>query len=163
MTEGIETFEMIPTVEHPSIHLKTAGFWMRFWAFILDSLVISAIVGITVRPLFAVMDWDLAGSTWYAPVTIISSTIFYVYFVLLTKFFKQTLGKMVFGLKVEKDNGGPLDWPTVLFREGVGRFINGTLLHLPYLIVAFAPQNKSVADYFADTVVVHENIFVENV
>ncbi len=163
MTEGIETFEITPTVEHSSIQLKTAGFWMRFWAFTLDSLVISAIVGITIRPLFAIMDWDLSGSTWYAPVTILSSVIFYAYFVLLTKFLKQTLGKMVFGLKVEKDNGEPLDWLTVLFREGVGRFINGTLLHLPYLIVAFAPQNKSAADYFADTIVVHENIYVENV
>lgn len=163
MTEVIEIVDTKPIVTPPSIQLKTAGFWMRFWAFILDSLVISAIVGITIRPLFAVMDWDLVGSNWYAPVTILSGVIFYAYFVLLTKFFKQTLGKMVFGLKVQKDNGEPLDWITVLFREGVGRFINGTLLHLPYLIVAFAPRNKSAADYFADTIVVHENIYEKNV
>lgn len=161
MTEVIETFETKPMIEPPQILKKTAGFWMRFWAFILDSLVISAVVGVTIRPLFSVMDWDLAGSNWYAPVTILSGLIFYAYFVLMTKFLKQTLGKMVFGLKVEKDNGEPLDWMTVLFREGVGRFINGTLLHLPYLIVAFAPKNKSVADYFADTVVVHENLYVK--
>ncbi|MEK4627632.1 MAG: RDD family protein [Solibacillus sp.] len=163
MTEIIETIDTKPSIVAPSVQLKTAGFWMRFWAFILDSLVISAIVGITIRPLFSVMDWDIVGSNWYAPITILSGLIFYGYFVLMTKFLKQTIGKMVFGLKVEKDNGEPLDWMTVLFREGVGRFINGTLLHLPYIIVAFTPQNKSLADYFADTVVVHENIYVENV
>ena len=81
----------------------------------------------------------------------------------MTKFFKQTLGKMTFGIKVEKDDGEALDWMTVLFREGVGRFINGTLLYLPYLIVAFSPNNKSIADYFADTVVVHENIYTKDV
>ncbi len=25
---------------------KTAGFWMRFWAFFIDMLVISAVIGI---------------------------------------------------------------------------------------------------------------------
>ena len=162
MSDVIETVETAVTVE-PSMQLKTAGFWMRFWAFALDSIVISAIVGIAVQPLFAVMEWSVSDSVWYAPFTIISGLIFYAYFVLMTKFFRQTLGKMVFGIKVQKDNGEALDWVTVLFREGVGRFINGTMLYLPYLIVAFAPNNKSIADYFADTMVVHENIYVQKV
>ncbi|ATP41449.1 hypothetical protein CSE16_16035 [Solibacillus sp. R5-41] len=163
MTEVIETFETTPTIRYPQIQQKTAGFWMRFWAFVLDSLIISAIVGVTIRPLFAVMDWDLVGVNWYAPFTVLSVMIYYAYFVFLTKYFKQTLGKMVFGLHVEKDNGEPLDWPTILFREGIGRFINSTFLHLPYLIVAFSQKNKSVADYFSDTIVVHEKMFVEKV
>lgn len=158
-----EVFATTVKKENCELQLKTAGFWMRFWAFLLDSLVISALVGLTVRPVFALMNWDLVGVTWYAPITLLSGVIFYTYFVLMTKFFKQTLGKMVFGLKVEKDNGEPLDWLTVLFREGVGRFINGCMFHLPYLIVVFAPKNKSLADYFSDTVVVHENIYVKNV
>ncbi|MGN7478084.1 RDD family protein [Solibacillus silvestris] len=161
MSDAMEVVNTTSIVESPSIKQKTAGFWMRFWAFILDSLVISAIVGISVRPLFALMNWNTAGDAWYAPFTIVSGLIFYAYFVLLTKFFKQTLGKMAFGIKVQKDNGEALDWMTVLFREGVGRFINGTLLYLPYLIVAFAPDNKSIADYFADTVVIHENIYTQ--
>lgn len=163
MSDVMDVVNTTAIVEPPTIKQKTAGFWMRFWAFLLDSLVISAIVGISVKPLFALMNWEIATSVWYAPMTIISGFIFYAYFVLMTKFFKQTLGKMVFGIKVEKDNGEPLDWVTVLFREGVGRFINGTMLYLPYLIVAFAPNNKSIADYFADTVVVHEKIFIEEV
>lgn len=163
MTEVIETFETKPTALYPQIQHKTAGFWMRFWAFILDSVIIAAIVGVTIRPLFALMDWDLIAINWYAPFTVLSAVIYYAYFVLLTKYFRQTLGKMVFGLRVEKDNGEPLDWSTIVFREGIGRFINGTFLHLPYLIVAFSPKNKSVADYFADTIVVHEKMFIEKV
>ena len=162
MSDVMETVDTAVVVE-PSIQLKTAGFWMRFWAFALDFLVISAIVGISVRPLFALMDWSVSDSAWYAPFTIVSGLIFYAYFVLMTKLFKQTVGKMVFGMKVQKENGEALDWMTVLFREGVGRFINGTMLYLPYLIVAFAPNNKSIADYFADTIVVHENIYVQKV
>ncbi|MBD8037505.1 RDD family protein [Solibacillus sp. A46] len=163
MTEAIEVVDTTSAEELPSIKQKTAGFWMRFWAFILDSLVVSAIVGISIKPIFALMDWNTASNVWYAPMTIISGIIFYAYFVLLTKFFKQTFGKMVFGIKVEKENGEPLDWMTILFREVVGRFINSTLLYLPYLIVAFSPNNKSIADYFADTVVIHEKIYTKDV
>ena len=86
------------------------------------------------------MDWSLADSVWYTPISIISAIVYYAYFVFLTKFFKQTIGKMVFGLRVEKDNGETLDWVTVLFREGVGRFISNTFFYFPYLIVAFTPQ-----------------------
>lgn len=161
MTEVIENVEATPCDARSPIQKKTAGFWMRFWAFILDSLIIAAIVGITIRPLFAVMDWDMIGVNWYAPISLLAVFIYYAYFVLLTKWLKQTVGKMVFGLRVEKDNGESLDWLTVLFREGVGRFINGTFFNLPYIIVAFSPNNKSVADYFSDTVVVHEKLYVE--
>ncbi|MER1986994.1 MAG: RDD family protein [Solibacillus sp.] len=142
---------------------KTAGFWMRFWAFLIDLLVISAVTGLTIRPIFAVMDWDMSGTNWYAPFVVLSAVVYYAYFVLLTKFLKQTLGKMIFGLRVEKENGEALDWGTVLFRELIGRFIQKTFFFLPCVIVAFTPQNKGVADFFADTIVVHEKIYEKQV
>ena len=158
----IETFESEPAPQM-QYEQKTAGFWMRFWAYTLDALIVSAVIGLTMRPLFAVMDWSLAEDVWYAPAAIISAVIYYAYFVLMTKFFKQTLGKMVFGLYVQQENGGALDWGTVLFREGIGRFINNCLLYLPYLIVAFTPNNKSAADYVADTKVVHGEVYKQQV
>lgn len=159
MTDVMATFYTEPVEEKTGYHLKTAGFWMRFWAFLMDSLIISALIGATIKPIFLVMDWSLSSSNWYAPIAVLSGVVYYTYFVLLTKYFKQTLGKMIFGLYVQKDNGEALDWLTVLFREGIGRFINNTLFYLPYLVVGFTPKNKSLADYFADTVVVHEKIY----
>lgn len=150
-------------VVKPDYTEKTAGFWMRFWAFLIDLTIISAVSGLTIRPIFAVMDWDMSASTWYAPFVLLSAVFYYAYFVLMTKFLKQTLGKMIFGLRVEKENGEALDWGTVLFRELIGRFIQKTFFFLPCVIVAFTPQNKGVADYFADTIVVHEKIFEKQV
>jgi uncharacterized RDD family membrane protein YckC len=147
--------------EYVTYTQKEAGFWMRFWAFLIDTLVVSAIVGICIKPIFHLMDWDLHSSNWYAPIVILTGLVYYVYFVLLTKFFAQTVGKMVFGLKVLTDSGDKLNWSTVLFREAVGRFISNTFLHLPYIIVAVTPQHKAVHDYIADTVVVHEESFKE--
>ncbi|MEK4230332.1 RDD family protein [Solibacillus sp. FSL H8-0538] len=159
MTEIVETFLEVPQPKEQIFSHKTAGFWMRLWAFVMDSLIVSAIIGITIKPIFHLMDWSLAGDEWYAPIAIISAAIYYAYFVIMTKFCRQTLGKMVFGLRVQKDNGEELDWVTVLFREGIGRFINNAVFYLPYLIVGFTPKNKSVADYFADTTVVHEKVY----
>lgn len=140
--------------------VKAAGFWMRFWAFLLDLLVISAITGILVKPVFKIVGLSVSDSTWYAPISILSAIVYFSYFILMTKFFAQTLGKMVFGLKVVKDSGEKLDWMTVVFRELVGRgFISNTFLKIPYLIVIFTPRHKAIHDFVADTTVVHESVF----
>ena len=139
--------------------VKEAGFWMRFWAFIIDGLVISAITGILIKPVFKVLDWDLDASIWYAPIVILSAVVYFTYFILMTKFFAQTLGKMALGLRVRKDNGEKLDWITVIFRELVGRFISNSFGKIPYLIVIFTPNHKGLHDLIADTVVVHEELY----
>ena len=138
---------------------KTAGFWMRFWAFVVDMLVISAIIGITINPIFYVTGWRLDDSVWYMPLSILSAIVYYAYFVVLTKIWSQTVGKMIFGLRVKKDNNEPLDWMTVIFRECVGRFISNTFFKIPYFIVVFTPDHKAIHDFAADTVVVHEEVF----
>ncbi len=138
---------------------KAAGFWIRFWAFLVDMLVISAVIGIVVNPVFYLMDWSFDDAVWYRPIAIISAVVYYAYFILLTKFWSQTVGKMIFGLRVKKDDGQPLDWMSVLFREGVGRFISNTFFKVPYLIVVFTPNHKAIQDFVADTTVVHEEAF----
>lgn len=140
---------------------KTAGFWIRFWAFVIDIAVIAAITVMTAKPLFLLFGLSVEKFAWYAPYSIVSVIVYYAYFVLMTKIFRQTLGKMIFGLVVQKDDGQALDWATLLFREVVGRFINGTFLSIPYIFVAFSPQNKSIADYIADTTVLHEALYRE--
>ncbi len=163
-----ESFDIVETrvepvepamTQHTVFTHKPAGFWMRFWAFLIDLGVIAAVVGIVINPIFHLMDWSFDDSMWYAPIGIISGIVYYAYFILMTKFLSQTVGKMAFGLKVQKDNGEKLDWLTVLFREAVGRFISNAFLKIPYLIVIFSPNHKAVHDFAADTVVIHEQVY----
>lgn len=132
-----------------------AGFWIRFWAYLLDLLVIASINGILVYPIFRLTDLPMDKGSMFAPLSIITAVIFYSYFVLMTKFFRQTLGKMVFGLKVITLENTKLSWSTVLFREWIGRFISGTVLVL-YIVVGFLPKKQGIHDLFADTTVIHE-------
>ncbi|MDE3839913.1 RDD family protein [Bacillus methanolicus] len=134
---------------------RYAGFWMRFWAYLLDLLVIGSIDRMIVNPLFRLFDLPLHEISMFAPISIATAITFYGYFLLMTKFFGQTLGKMVFGLKVIDLDGGKLSWGTVLFRECIGRFISATVV-VGYVIVAFLPKKQGLHDLFADTTVIHE-------
>lgn len=139
---------------------KTAGFWMRFWAFLIDSLLVTAIVGLLVNPIFYLMDWDLSGDVWYAPISILSAVIYYCYFVIMTYYWKQTVGKMIFGLRVVSIKEEKLSFTSVLFREWIGRLICNAVTPL-YLLVVIMPKNQGLHDYFADTTVIQENVFLK--
>ncbi|XKE95962.1 RDD family protein [Metaplanococcus flavidus] len=137
---------------------KPAGFWIRFWAYLIDLLVISGVTSILLKPVFALIGVSVDSTNWYAPFTILSALLFYTYFVLMTKFFSQTVGKMIFAIKVVSLKKDSLDWGTLLFREWIGRLISVTILPL-YFIVGFTPLKQGVHDFFADTTVVHEQSY----
>ena len=134
---------------------KPAGFWVRFWAYLIDLLVISSITSILINPLFRIAGWDLQGTTWYAPIGFLTGLIFYAYFVLMTKFLKQTVGKMIFGLRVIPAKNEEFSWSTILFREWIGRFFSATIWPL-YWVIGFTPKKQGIHDFIADTMVIHE-------
>lgn len=133
-----------------------AGFWMRFWAYLFDLFVIGSLVRLFILPLFRILDVSLHDSGMFAPISIAGAIIFYLYFILMTKLLGQTLGKMVFGLKVVNLAEGGLSWSTVIFREFIGKFISKTLLMAGFLLIAFLPKKQGIHDLFADTTVIHE-------
>ncbi|WP_453997546.1 RDD family protein [Bacillus nitroreducens] len=143
-----------PTRTVNDAQLRYAGFWMRFWAYVVDLIVIGSLNRILIYPVFRALDIPLTESSMFSLVSISTAVVFYVYFVLMTKFFGQTLGKMVFGIKVVSLNEKPLTWMTVLFREFIGRYIS-KLFFIGYIIVAFLPKKQGIHDLLSDTTVTH--------
>ncbi|MBD7907925.1 RDD family protein [Sporosarcina sp. Sa3CUA8] len=139
---------------------KPAGFWIRFWAYLIDIIIVGAVSGLLVKPIFRVIDYPIKDPIFllYSPYKLIMLVLFLAYFLLMTKFFSQTAGKMIMGIRVVKKSGEPLGWGSLLFREVVGRYISKTLL-IPYLLVIFMPRKEALHDLFADTEVVHEQIY----
>lgn len=158
-----ETFNQALSTNSPHIELPLtpaitpyyAGFWMRFWAYLLDCAVIFGINGMFIKPVFRMLDISLSKVGVFSAYAIISGLVFYLYFILMTKLLDQTLGKMVFGLKVISLKKSQLSWGTVVFREGIGRYISVTLKFL-YAIAAFTPKKQALHDMFAETAVIHE-------
>ncbi|MFB5663611.1 RDD family protein [Alteribacillus sp. HJP-4] len=139
--------------------IRYAGFWMRFWAYIIDLIVVFSVNGLLTAPFLFLTDGPISVAGILTVQGITGSIAAYVYFVLMTKFFGQTLGKMLLGLKVVRKDALPLRWTDLLFREVVGRFIYRSLIvtNILYVVVGFTDQKQGIHDIFADTRVIHSS------
>ncbi|SMP66148.1 RDD family protein [Anoxynatronum buryatiense] len=132
---------------------RPAGFFIRLVAYLVDLAVINAVLGIIAGiasvdmkalPLVAVsfMTIGLAGA---------------LYFTLMTRFFGQTLGKMITGIRVIQSNGTPPGLLTAFFRETVGRTLSQLMgVHMGYWWCAFHPKKQGWHDLISDTYVVYD-------
>ncbi|MDT8859386.1 RDD family protein [Alkalihalobacillus sp. MEB130] len=136
-----------------------AGFWLRFWAFLLDMLVVFSLNGLLVYPLLRVTGVDgLLSIASFSFESVLTAIVFFLYFAIMTKLYGQTIGKMVLGIRVISLNSQELNWTQIIFREGIGRFIHQAffLLYAIYTMVAFTQKKQGLHDIIADTIVIHE-------
>ena len=133
-----------------------AGFWTRFVAYLIDMIVIYAIASLLNTFSFGLLnkrlDFPILGEESLSYVIVM-----FTYFISMTYFFSQTLGKMIMKIKVETNKGDKLGLMDVVYRELVGRLLTIFLAYIPYLAVAFTNKKKGLHDYIADTVVVKED------
>ena len=83
--------------------------------------------------------------------TVLSS---FFYFLPLTYFTRQTLGKKVVRIKVLSTDLNKASFGEVLTRETLGRLISSLVLELGFLWVAFDEKKQGWHDKIAGTVVV---------
>lgn len=144
--------EVIEKVEY-----KVAGFWIRLIAFLIDMAIVYFVNRIFVTyPLKLINPAAQVSQLFFTNVLFIGITGS-IYFILMTKYFRQTLGKMLTGIKVIRRDGREMDWATVVFRELVGRSISQLWgSNLGYLICIFNPRKQTLHDLISDTYVVYE-------
>lgn len=122
------------------------GFLIRLFAFSIDILMIGSIQRMS---LFFLQEGVLRKA--------LSLMIYLLYFILMTKFTNgQTIGKMVFGIRVIALNEEKLSWQTVLVREGFGRYLQKIVLVL-YAVAILTSYKQHLADLLTDTSVVTIN------
>lgn len=132
-----------------------AGFWIRFFAYMVDLLFASLISSILFNlTLYRLFSYEIAGSWWMGLLELI---ILLAYFSATTYFFQgQTLGKMLFGIRTLMKDGSLLDRDSLLLREVAGRaIINVVPIICVFLI--FSKRRQHLVDSLVDTVVVNEN------
>ncbi|MGX7112301.1 RDD family protein [Gemella cuniculi] len=133
-----------------------AGFWLRFIAYIIDLVVI-----LSISSLVNTFSFNLLNININVPIigerTLSYIIIMFSYFIIMTYFFSQTLGKIIMKIKVEPNKSGKLTFSEVFFREVIGRLLTIALVYLPYLAVIFNSKKKGLHDYISDTVVVKED------
>ncbi|WP_235599952.1 RDD family protein [Alkalihalobacillus trypoxylicola] len=136
---------------------RYAGFWLRFWAFLFDLIVLYAINQVLLKPVIQMAGLESLHIITFSAGSILYAISFFAYFALMTKYTGQSLGKMIIGIKVISIDGKPLSWGTVLFREGVGRLIHQIFFFTKfiYIVIAFTPKKQGIHDMIAQTAVIH--------
>lgn len=155
---------------------KYAGFWIRFVAFILDSIILNVVQWIIILPILGAVGIGIGASTdgfdfstmtegdAIAMVTAIMGAIFaggligivvnVLYFTLMeASKFQATIGKMALGIKVTDTNGGRLDFVKSFIRQ-LGKYVSGIILMIGYIMAAFTEKKQALHDMIASTLVV---------
>lgn len=150
--EGFEEKEMEETPQ--SEKQEFAGFWLRFWATILDSLVLLTISYLLFDPLRKILGVE---QRTYSVVDLLDTIVGFIYYIVLTVKYGQTLGKMAVGIQVIDQEGEELTWGKVMYREIVGKIVSCLVLFIGYLAVAFDSKKRALHDRMAKTYVVKRN------
>lgn len=138
-----------------------AGFFVRFAAFAIDSVIAALAVGMVKLP-FSIAAVSGAGFLkanfifHYTFLDVLSYIGMSTYFVLLTYFAHSTPGKMMFRLEVVTSKE---EWTflNILYRETVGRFLS-SLLCIGYFAVLVQKDKQGFHDMLCDTYVVYKNM-----
>jgi len=126
--------------------MNYAGFWIRFVAALLDSVIIVAL-SVIVATVFAVIKLAVVGSL----AQLVLAIGYYVWFQSRTG---QTLGKKVMKIKVVNATGATPSLGTFALREILGKLASGLILGIGYLMVAWDSKKQGLHDKIASTYVV---------
>jgi len=147
-----------------------AGFWRRFVAYLIDSIIIGIVSCLVFIPIFVVlgigigfsaMEEEEAAGFMLAP--LIGYILFagavvavgeWLYFALMESSNKMgTLGKMAIGIKVTDLNGNRIS-----FGRATGRYfakiLSGMILMIGYIMAGFTEKKQALHDMIASCLVV---------
>jgi uncharacterized RDD family membrane protein YckC len=123
-----------PATSAAETSLPKAGFWIRMVALLIDVVL----VGI-------VTSRDHSHDVFLLAIA--------AYGVLLWKFKGATVGDIIFGIKVVRADGAPIDWVTAIVRA-LACFLSLFFIGLGFIWIAFDPEKQGWHDKIAGTMVV---------
>jgi uncharacterized RDD family membrane protein YckC len=134
-----------------------APFSLRCGALLIDYIILAIIIAfctLVARPFGG--GARTAGSGVETFGLIIALVVLALNFGLLAVWRGQTLGKWATGLRIERKDGGPLEWWRVLLRHFAGYPLSLLTLGIGFLIAAFNGQGRTLHDFIAGTIVVRD-------
>ncbi len=139
----------------------TAGFWPRFAAYTVDSLLV-----LLLRLVVSLFTFGF-DSAFTLPVFFSYNIFDIIYFAIAVSYFTfftykhgATPGKKLFKLKVVDCSDNP-SWINILYRETIGRFLSG-FMFLGYLFMMADREHCTFSDLLCDTRVVYINMYARN-
>lgn len=146
-----------PAAMAGALHGTPGGFWARFGAYLLDSILLTLLIGIVIVPI-VFLSGALNDPSKLAGVFLLAQLLAMVIALGYTLYFWATSGatpgKRVLGLKIVREDGvEPLGFKTAFVRF-LGYIVSGMILYIGFLMIAFDKDKKGLHDKIAKTRVI---------
>ncbi len=137
-----------------------AGFFVRLSAYLIDLILIGAVLLIVGIPMFFIRLGN-PELFLFRPILfqfnmydVFSYLAVAAYFIMLTYYSGATVGKRVMNLKVVSTDDAPLTLINVLYRETIGRYLS-SLLFIGYFMIGASGEKRGLHDVLCNTKVIY--------
>lgn len=162
----------IPSQSSSGNTTEYAGFWLRFVAFVADSLIIGLFQTFVIMPVLGIFGYHVDFDPSYLEtdesmrqqlgallnylvwVNSISFAVSWLYYAFLESSETQaTLGKIMLGIKVTDTDGNRLDFTKATTRF-FAKILSSITLFIGYLMAGFTEKKQALHDIVAGTLVI---------
>jgi uncharacterized RDD family membrane protein YckC len=140
--------------------LSYAGFWKRFAASIIDSIILNIVGNILGFIIMGTSAYALRGdgvavgrAVAFGIVSLVISWLYYT--VLESSTQRATVGKMALGIVVTDLQGGKISFGRATGRY-FGKILSAIILLIGYIMAGFTERKQALHDMLADTLVVNK-------
>lgn len=144
--------------------VRYGGFWIRLLARLIDGAIFGVLIIIAVIIFYIQLEINSIDRLSVGAILfiILFFIAYLLYFILMNSIYGKTLGKMVTGLIIRReDDLGKLTTGKSIGRFFALEFISNIAFGLGFLWAAWDPQKQTWHDKLARTVVVYENSLVQ--
>ena len=152
---------IIITPSNIELVYRLAGVGSRLGAFIIDFFIQLLLILLSALIILLGIDRGLVGNTTPSGTAlgifiILIFVIHFGYFIICELTMNgRTWGKRVFGLRVIRDNGQPIQFVHSLVRGMIRTSVD--MLYIGVFVIMFSKQHKRLGDILAGTIVISEN------
>ncbi len=136
---------------------RYAGFWLRFWAYLIDCLLLGlfpVLISLIIAPLFFTGAAALAIlGVWIFIVPVVLAEGWLYYALMESSSYQATLGKRALGLKVTGLAGERITFGTATIRY-FSKILSALLLHIGFIMAAFTQKKQALHDMIASCLVI---------
>lgn len=138
-------------------NVQPAGFWIRFLAYVIDTMILSIVFYGMAIPLGILTDISSPEPSTEALASMAFLYLFFIviYLAYVIYFYTQkggTLGKLAFNIRVvNQDTGAKLTWGQVILRETLGKFLSALILYIGFFMAGLRKDKKAFHDLMASS------------
>ena len=146
------------------------SFIERFFAYIIDIIILGLMQGFIIIPILAFMGFKVAFNpdpteeeifALIGSILSIGFTVYMVFFIMGWLYFallqsgprQATIGKMAMGMIVTDVDGARLSFGRASLRY-FGKYLSSAIMMIGYIIAAFTEKRQALHDFIANTVVI---------